>query len=63
MASDDGTEPRRQGHPIHCPQQVTWKGVHVAEEGKRFSVESCGGHRWGLDQRVRVGRSRELARR
>jgi hypothetical protein len=40
--------PAGEGGPIHCPQLAVWRGTFWARDGRRYTVDSCDGHRGPL---------------
>ena len=48
-------EPRRGGHAANCTAPVLWRGTFVANNGKRYTVDTCQWHAKDLKNRVPSG--------
>jgi hypothetical protein len=46
-----------QAGPIHCPEPPAWRGAFRAKNGRRYTVDACGGHREPLERAHRLRRA------
>ena len=36
--------PDAEGQPVHCPAPAEWRGVFLALNKRRYTVDACEGH-------------------